>query len=69
MTPGATTSEGESLRSFREKVAHLPADQRERVGPLVRAIPPSLRYGPVFQRTLRELRKARTVPSLSLIHI
>lgn len=63
MTPGATTSEGESLRSFREKVAHLPADQRERVGPLVRAIPPSLRYGPVFQRALRELRKARTVPS------
>lgn len=63
MTPGATTSEGESVRSFREKVAHLPADQRERVGPLVRAIPPSLRYGPVFQRTLWELRKARTVPS------
>lgn len=63
MTPGAASSEGESLRSFREKVAHLPAGQRERLAPIVRAVPSSLRYGPVFQRTLREVRKARTVPS------
>lgn len=60
--PAAASPGGETLRSFRERVAHLPAGQRERLAPVVRIIPPSLRYGPVFQRTLRELRKARTVP-------
>lgn len=63
MTPGATSFEGESLRSLREKVAHLPTEQREKLATFVRAVPPSLRYGPVFQQSLRELRKARTVPS------
>lgn len=51
------------MRSLRESIAHLPAGRRERFAPIVRAVPPSLRYGPVFKATVREIRKARTVPS------
>ncbi|ROZ62217.1 phenylacetate--CoA ligase family protein [Kocuria soli] len=49
--------------SAREWIAHLPAEQRERFAALVRAVPASMRYGPVFRRTMREIRKCEAVPS------
>lgn len=49
--------------SVREKVAHLPAEQRERFAALVRAVPAPLRFGPTYRQTKRDILKAETVPS------
>lgn len=48
--------------SVREKIAHLPAEQREKFAALARMVPPALRYGPVYRKTHRDILKAQTVP-------
>lgn len=48
--------------SVRERVAHLPAEQRERFAALVRAVPPRIRYGPTFRKVRRNILKAELVP-------
>ncbi|WP_119932934.1 MULTISPECIES: AMP-binding protein [Kocuria] len=48
--------------SVRERIAHLPAEQREKFAVLVRAIPVRLRYGPAYRRTRRDILKAHSVP-------
>ncbi|MDO4255470.1 MAG: phenylacetate--CoA ligase family protein [Kocuria sp.] len=50
------------MMSVRERIAHLPAEQREKFATLVRAIPAPLRYGPVYRKTRQDIRKAETTP-------
>ena len=49
--------------SIREFVAHLPPDKRELLAAPARLLPAKMRYGPVYERTAREIHKARTAPS------
>ncbi|MEX3599169.1 phenylacetate--CoA ligase family protein [Kocuria carniphila] len=49
--------------SIREFVAHLPPDKRELLAAPARLLPVKSRYGPIYQRTIREIEKGRTTPS------
>lgn len=49
--------------SVREYIAHLPVEQREKIAGLARMVPVSMRYGPDFRRTGRDIVKAHAVPS------
>lgn len=49
--------------SIREFVAHLPPDKRELLAAPARLLPVKRRYGPIYERTKREIQKARTAPS------
>ena len=49
--------------SIREFVAHLPPDKRELLAAPARLLPVKRRYGPIYERTIREIEKARTTPS------
>ena len=48
--------------SIREYVGHLPVEQRELLAAPARLLPPKALYGPVYESTYRDIRKARTVP-------
>lgn len=49
--------------SIREFVGHLAPDKRELLAAPARLLPVKMRYGPTYERTAREIRKARTTPS------
>lgn len=55
--------------SVREFVGHLSPGKREIIAAPARFLPPKFRYGPAYERTEREINKARTVPSWSLQEI
>ncbi|MDO4255469.1 MAG: phenylacetate--CoA ligase family protein [Kocuria sp.] len=53
---------GEIVVSVREYIAHLPPERREKIGSVARMVPASVRYGPVFRQTQRDIIKAHTTP-------
>ncbi|RLP59930.1 phenylacetate--CoA ligase family protein [Kocuria rhizophila] len=50
------------MTSIREFVGHMPVQQRELLAAPVRLVPPTMRYGPVYEATRREILKARSTP-------
>lgn len=49
--------------SVREFVGHLSPGKREIIAAPARLLPPKFRYGPAYEKTEKEIFKARTVPS------